>query len=98
MQPDIVMNVEQDPIPAPVDPRARVVVLGKDGCHLCEVAHDVVAEVCARLGVAWEEHDMLADPRLAERYHDEIPVIFVDGVLHGIWRVNAGRLARALGG
>ena len=75
---------------------ARVVLLGKPGCHLCDDARAVVAEVCTDLGVGWEERDILEDPALADRYWDEIPVVLVDGRQHAFWRVDAGRLRTAL--
>ena len=75
---------------------ARVILLGKPGCHLCDDARVVVAEVCADLGVAWEELDVLEDPALADRYWDEIPVVLVDGRQHAFWRVDADRLRTAL--
>ena len=32
------------------------------------------------------------------RHTDEVPVTFVDGVLHDFWRVDEARLRAALGG
>ena len=75
---------------------ARVLLLGKPGCHLCDDARVVVAAVCDDLGVAWEERDILSDPVLADRYWDEIPVVLVDGEQHAFWRVDADRLRASL--
>ena len=77
---------------------ARVTLVTRPGCHLCEAAREVVARVCADLGATWEELDMDADPALAARYADEIPVTLVDGHQHDFWRVDETRLRRALGG
>ena len=77
---------------------ARVTLVTRPGCHLCEVAREVVARVCADLGETWEELDMDADPALAARYAEEIPVTLVDGHQHDFWRVDETRLRRALGG
>ena len=77
---------------------ARVTLVTRPGCHLCEVAREVVARVCADLGETWEELDMDADPALAARYAEEIPVTLVDGRRHDFWRVDETRLRRALGG
>jgi hypothetical protein len=74
----------------------RVLLLGKPGCHLCDDARVVVATVCEELGVGWEERDILADPALADRYWDEIPVVLIDGAQHAFWRVDADRLRRQL--
>lgn len=75
---------------------ARVLLLGKDGCHLCDEAREVVAGVCAELGVAWEEQSILHDHKLAQVYEEMIPVVFVDGVQHDFWRVDPARLRLAL--
>jgi hypothetical protein len=74
----------------------RVVLLGRAGCHLCDEARAVVAEVCAEQRVDWAERDIDTDPELLARHRDEIPVTFVDGRVHDTWYVDAARLRRAL--
>ena len=74
----------------------RVVVYTRGGCHLCEVAMAVVADVCAPRRVGWREIDIDGEPELAARYTDQVPVTFVDGRQHDFWRVDPGRLAAAL--
>jgi glutaredoxin-like protein DUF836 len=76
---------------------ARVTLVTRPGCHLCEAAREIVARVCADLGEAWEELDLDADPALSARHADEIPVTLVDGRQHDFWRVDETRLRRALG-
>lgn len=76
--------------------RARVVLYGKPGCHLCDEAREVVAAVCAELGETYADVDITADPELARRFAEEIPVTFVDGEQHDFWRVDADRLRAAL--
>lgn len=75
---------------------ARVTVYSKPGCHLCEVAEESVAKLCAELGVDWESVDILDDPELMATYGEQIPVIFVDGRQHDFWRVDPERLRKAL--
>ena len=77
---------------------ARVVLYGRPGCHLCEVAREVVARVCAEEGEEFVEVDIDDDPALQDRYGEEIPVTLVDGRQHDFWRVDEGRLRAALGG
>ncbi len=77
---------------------ARVRVLSRAGCHLCDVAVEVVAEVCAETGDGYEVADVDADPELRRRYSDQVPVTFVDGHQHDFWRVDADRLRAALRG
>jgi glutaredoxin len=76
---------------------ARVRLLTRPGCHLCEDAAVVVEQVCAELGVRWDEVDITADPQLLAEYVDQIPVTLVDGRQHDFWRVDAARLRAALG-
>ena len=77
---------------------ARVTLYTRPGCHLCDDARAVVAAVCAELGESFTEVDIDGDGELTRRYGEEIPVTLVDGVQHDFWRVDAGRLARALRG
>ncbi|MFV0463413.1 MAG: glutaredoxin family protein [Nostocoides sp.] len=76
--------------------RARVVLLGRDGCHLCVAAAAIIERVSATAGSTWCELDVDSDPDLRARYSDEVPVTFVDGVQHDYWRVDEARLAAAL--
>jgi len=75
---------------------ARVVMLTRDGCHLCAVALEVVETVCAETGSTYATRDVDADPALRARYTDEVPVTFVDGAQHDFWRVDPVRLRAAL--
>jgi Glutaredoxin-like domain (DUF836) len=74
----------------------RVRVLGRPGCHLCDDARAVVAEVCAEVAAGWDEVDVTSDPALLDRYSEEIPVVLADGEVLAFWRVDAGRLRAAL--
>lgn len=84
------------PVPAPVNPGTRVVVLGRPGCHLCEVAAKIVDRVCREVGVAWEEASIDGDADLTRAYWEQIPVTFVDGRRHDFWRVDESRLRAEL--
>jgi hypothetical protein len=75
---------------------ARVTVVSRVDCHLCDVAKSEVARVTAELGVDWVEVDVDADPALLEEYSDLVPVILVDGRVHDYWRVDGARLRQAL--
>ena len=75
---------------------ARVTLIGKPGCHLCEEAREVVARVTADLGETFEERSILDEPDLHERYWEQIPVILVDGAPHDFWQVSEVRLRAAL--
>jgi hypothetical protein len=75
---------------------ARVTLIGKPDCHLCEAARAVIADVCAETGESFVEVSILDDPALADEYWEQIPVTLVDGVQHDFWRVDAARLRAAL--
>ncbi len=75
---------------------ARIRLLSKPGCHLCDDARVVVEVVCAETGETYDEVDITTDPRLMEQYAEQIPVTFVDGKQHDYWRVDAERLRAAL--
>ncbi|QBF47830.1 glutaredoxin family protein [Janibacter limosus] len=70
-------------------------MVGREGCHLCDVAREVIERVVAQTGDSFAEVDIDADPELS-RYTDEVPVTFVDGRQHDYWRVDEGRLRAAL--
>ncbi|HWJ51814.1 MAG TPA: glutaredoxin family protein [Propionibacteriaceae bacterium] len=75
---------------------ARVMVLTRQDCHLCEQAIEVVAAVCAETGDSYTTRDVDTDPELLRRYSDQVPVTFVDGAQHDFWRVDPARLRAAL--
>lgn len=81
-----------------VTPRVtpRVTLYGKPGCHLCDEAREVIAEVCGELGVEWVEVSILDDEELFRRFAEQIPVTYVDGKQHDFWRVDPDRLRAAL--
>jgi glutaredoxin len=74
----------------------RVTVVSRVNCHLCDVAKEAVARVAEQAGVGWSEVDVDSDPALLDEYSDLVPVILVDGKMHGYWRVEEDRLRRAL--
>lgn len=74
----------------------EVLLLGRPGCHLCDDAREVVAQVCDELGVPWREESIAGDPQLERRYGEMVPVTLVDGRQHDYFRVDAARLRHAL--
>ena len=74
----------------------RVVLVGRTGCHLCDDARAVVAQVCQVLGVAWVEQDVDSEEGFPPSYSERVPVILVDGVEHAHFRVDPARLREAL--
>jgi hypothetical protein len=80
------------------DRESRVVVLVSDGCHLCDDACVIVAAVCEAADVGWVARDLndLDEPTRLQ-WREFVPVILVDGEVHDLFRVDAGRLGAALG-
>lgn len=75
---------------------ARVRLIGKPGCHLCDEARDVVAAVCAEFAADWAEESILDDPALADSYFELIPVLLVDDVQVCHWWIDEAALRRSL--
>ena len=73
-----------------------MVLLTRRDCHLCEDARAVVARVTADLGLTWRELEAVEAPDLAERFSEELPVLFIDGVQRDFWSVDETRLRRLL--
>lgn len=73
-----------------------VVVLVRDGCHLCVEALGTIEQVCARAGVSWRSIDVDGDEGLRAAYTDHVPVTFVAGVEHARWFVAQDALTEAV--
>jgi glutaredoxin len=73
-----------------------VTLMSRPGCRPCATAQADLDRICGELGVTLTVHDVDTDPELRAEYGDRVPVILVDGVEHGFWRVEEERLRRAL--
>ncbi|KRB36453.1 UNVERIFIED_CONTAM: glutaredoxin family protein [Microbacterium sp. SLM126] len=74
-------------------------LIGKPDCHLCDVAREIVETVVSELpedAVEVEELSIADDPALYAQWWEKIPVVLIDGTLHGHWRVSPDRLRAAL--
>ena len=75
-------------------------LISKPDCHLCDVAREVIETVLAELpddSVELEELSIADDPALYAQWWEKIPVVLIDGELHGHWRVSPDRLRTSLG-
>ncbi len=84
-------------MPEPVE----LTLLTKPGCHLCDDARVVVEQVCddvrsGGLAVKLDERNILEDAELMRAHAEDIPVVFVNGRRHAIWRIDAERLLAAI--
>ena len=82
---------------------ARITLVGKPGCHLCDDARDVVGAVVGELAdrpdaprIEVEEKSILEDAALHERFVEEIPVVLINDRVHNYWRIDPARLRTAL--
>ena len=57
----------------------RLVLYGRDGCHLCDEARAVLERVRRDTPFALVERDIEADDALLRRYLERIPVVALDG-------------------
>ncbi|WP_432482414.1 glutaredoxin family protein [Kineococcus esterisolvens] len=77
---------------------ARIVLVSRAGCHLCDEGREVVRRVAQETGATWSEVDVDADPEMLRRWSDRVPVVLVDGTERDFGRLDAGRIAGALQG
>jgi glutaredoxin len=70
----------------------RLTLISRAGCHLCEVAEQTLD----RIGEPWTKVDVDGSLELERDYGDRVPVVLLDGVEHGYWRVEEERLRRDL--
>lgn len=75
---------------------ASVVLVTRQGCHLCAQAEPVVARAAADAGVPLEVRDVDAVPADRERWTDKVPVVLLDGVEHAYWTIDEKVLRKAL--
>jgi glutaredoxin len=69
----------------------RVTLISRDGCHLCEVAEQVLERIAPG---DWTRVDVDSSVELQRDYSDRVPVVLLDGKEHGYWRVEEARLLR----
>ena len=83
----------------------HLTLIGKLGCHLCEDADAVVAEVIREFEethsqssvlVQLETKNILEDESLALKFSEEIPVLQINGQTHAYWRIDPVRFRAAL--
>ena len=79
------------------EPSARLQLLTRQGCHLCEIAAETLARIGAEAGLVPEAVDVDGDPDLRAEYGDRVPVVLLDGREHSYFTVDVVRLRRDLG-
>ncbi len=74
----------------------RLVLYVREGCHLCTTALELVEQIAAETGERCHVQDIDTDPALLERFGEMVPVVTVDGVVLGYWRIDGDRVRGAL--
>jgi glutaredoxin len=71
-----------------------VVLYGAPGCHLCDVAKQLLERQRESLDFSLEVVDISDDPELEAAYREQIPVVFVAGRKAFKYHVEPLELAR----
>ena len=77
--------------------RARVELLTRAGCGICERVHARLVELAAELDFGLSSIDVDAaaaagHPALRAEFGDRLPVVLLDGREHSYWDVDEDRL------
>lgn len=75
-----------------------IVIYTRDGCHLCDDAHRLLIARQSRFDFELTSVDVDADPELAARFGDRVPVVVVDGRERFSGNVPPALLDRLLAG
>lgn len=73
-----------------------VTVFSRHGCHLCDVAIELLQAMADELVFTIEKIYIDGDENLEKLYGEQIPVIQIDGEHHGFWRVDPERFRSSL--
>lgn len=76
----------------------EITIYSRSGCHLCEVAREEIERIAREVNIEISLKEILIDgnQELESEYGFMVPVIHVDGAMHGYGRVEEGRLKKAL--
>jgi thiol-disulfide isomerase/thioredoxin len=79
---------------------AAFTLYGRAWCHLCDEMRAELESLAAEFGVGidWIDIDDGADPALAARYDERVPVLLLDGAELCHYRLDASRVRAALVG
>jgi len=68
-----------------------ITVFSRHGCHLCEVAIEVLESMQKELNYAINKIYIDGDLELEKLYGEQVPVIHIDGVHHDFFKVDPER-------
>jgi glutaredoxin len=73
-----------------------VVLYKRTGCHLCDVARELLGKFQAEFRLTIVERDIDSDPELLARYKEKVPVVEVQGKERFFGHVHETLLRRLL--
>lgn len=76
--------------------KPHVIIYGRPGCHLCEVAKQVIRSISAADAFSFDEVNIEGNAELLQRYRHDIPVITIDGVEAFRHRLTAEEFREAI--
>ena len=74
----------------------KVTVYSRTGCHLCEIAIDLIKSVKQENNFSLEIKLIDNDSELEKEYGEQVPVILIDEKVHDYWRVDLARFTKAI--
>ncbi len=74
----------------------KVTVYSRTGCHLCEIAIDLIKSVKQENNFILEIKLVDNNSELEKEYGEQVPVILIDQKVHDYWRVDLPRFTKAI--
>jgi hypothetical protein len=73
-----------------------ITIFSRHGCHLCDVALDVLTSFQDELNFEIEKINIDGNIELEKLYGEQVPVIHIDGVHHDFFKVDPERFKSSL--
>jgi len=74
----------------------KVTIYSRQGCHLCDDAHNTLESLREELKFEIEVINIDEDVELIKLYSDQVPVIHIDGIHHDFYKVDPIRFRSSL--
>ena len=74
----------------------QVTIYSRQGCHLCDDAHNTLESLREELKFEIEVINIDENTELVKLYSDQVPVIHIDGIHHDFYQVDPTRFRSSL--
>jgi glutaredoxin len=74
----------------------EVLLYGRSGCHLCDVAEETLNELARELRFSLSKVLIDGNLDLEKKYGEQVPVIMINGKVHDFFRVDPERFTAAI--